>query len=67
MRGIAQGYTDDGKPTWDKSLEQTRVTLEVNSQHSIVQVRGVLNRPATDEEKGILRLWAGEKGIRIMG
>jgi hypothetical protein len=66
-RKIVLGYTEEGKVIWDKSLEQTRITLEVNNQHAIVQIRGVLNRPATDEERGILRLWAGEKGIRIMG
>ena len=66
-RKIVSGYTDEGQPIWDKSLEQTRITLEVNPQSAIVQVRGVLNRLATDEERGVVRLWAGEKGIRIMG
>ena len=64
-RKIAAGSTEEGQLIWDKSLEQTRITIEVNNQYAVVQVRGALNRLPTDEEKGILRLWTGEKGIRI--
>jgi len=67
FRKIVSGYTDAGYLIWDRSQEQTRVTIEVNSQNAIVQVRGRLNRLATDEERGILRMWAGEKGIRTSG
>jgi hypothetical protein len=57
------GCTDEGEILWDKTLEQTRVTIEVNSNRAVVQVRGPLNRQPTDEEKQILRQWAGDKGI----
>lgn len=57
------GYTEEGQILWDKSLEQTRVTIEVNSHRFVVQVRGPLNRQPTEEEARVLRHWAGEKGM----
>jgi len=62
-RKVVKDYSEEGMLIWDKTLEQTRITIEINSSRRIVQVRGPLNRAATDEEKGILRMWAGEKGV----
>ncbi len=58
-------YTEAGQIIWDKTLEQHRVTIEVNSQRAVVQARGLLNCPPTVEERVILRQWAGEKGVRL--
>ena len=66
-RKIVKDYTEVGMVVWDKSLEQTRITIEVNSSRVIVQVRGPLNSPPTDEERKALRLWAGEKGLILRG
>lgn len=63
----AAGYTEEGKVRWDYAQEQTRVTIEVNNQGAIVQVRGLLNRSPNDEEKRILRHWAVENGLRTSG
>jgi hypothetical protein len=57
------GYTDEGQLLWDKTEERTRITIEVNSQRAVVQVRGLLNRLPNEEEKRILRHWAGEYGL----
>ena len=64
-RKAAADVTSEGKIVWDRSMEIERITIEVNSQRSIVQVRGPLNRLPTEEEKFILRLWAGEKGLLL--
>ncbi|HZT41559.1 MAG TPA: PcfJ domain-containing protein [Chthonomonadaceae bacterium] len=64
-RKIAAGCTDDGRIIWDRSLDQTRITIEVNSQRAVVQARGLLNRMPTDEEKRILRHWVGEMGLTL--
>lgn len=61
------GYTEEGALIWDKTMELSRVTIEVNRQRDVVQVRGKLNCAAEPEEKKILRQWAGEKGIRVHG
>lgn len=69
LRGFRKrvaGYTDEGQIVWENTLEQTRITIEVNSQRMVVQVRGALNRLPTDEEKRILRHWTGETGIRLI-
>jgi hypothetical protein len=68
MRAYAKrvtGYTEDGDVVWDGSCEHNRITIEVTSDRTIVQVRGHLNRLPTDDEKKILRLWAGEKGLIV--
>jgi hypothetical protein len=64
-RKIASGYTPEGDIVWDHSMElDQRVTIEVNRQQSaVVQVRGLLNRMPTDEERGVIRHWSGEKGL----
>ncbi len=64
-RKVPVGYTDDGEVVWDKTMEQTRVTIEVNSQRAVVQVRGLMNRGPTDDEKRVLRAWAGEMGLTL--
>jgi hypothetical protein len=61
------GYTYDGGVLWDPKSELARVTIEVNSQRDVVQVRGPLNCKPSDEEKKVLRQWAGEKGLRLHG
>lgn len=63
FRKKAAGYLEDGRILWENSEEQVRLTIEVNNQRTVVQVRGLLNRQPTDAEKLILRHWAGEKGI----
>jgi hypothetical protein len=66
LRGYSKrvaGYTPEGQILWEKENELTRVTIEVNHQRAVVQVRGPLNRQPFQEEKYILRLWAGEKGL----
>jgi hypothetical protein len=60
-------YDCDGNIVWNAVDEFTRITVEVNSQRAIVQVRGALNRAATEEERKILRMWAGEKGFTYNG
>ena len=62
-RKIVGGYHDDGSVIWDRAFETTRVTVEVNAHRMVVQVRGLMNRGPTDEEKLYLRMWAGEKGL----
>jgi hypothetical protein len=66
-RKIVAGYTVEGYVVWDNSVElDQRVTIEVNRQQAaIVQVRGPLNRQPTDYEQGIIRHWAGEKGLLL--
>jgi hypothetical protein len=66
-RKIVGGYTEDGQLIWDRSCELDRVTIEVRSNRTIAQVRGLQNRMATDDEKKVLRAWAGEKGFTIQG
>jgi hypothetical protein len=56
-------YMSDGQTIWSKKCELTRVTIEATSTGDIVQVRGHLNRKANDDEKKIIRQWAGEKGL----
>jgi len=41
------------------------LTLEVNRERTVVQIRGNCNRPATAEERQIVKRWASEKGFRI--
>jgi hypothetical protein len=64
---IVDGYTEEGAVIWNKTLENSRVTVEVNRQREIVQVRGPLNRPPGDDEKKVLRFWTGEKGLVLRG
>jgi hypothetical protein len=66
-RKVVAGYLDDGPLIWDRSYELDRITIEVSSRRTIVQVRGLQNRSATQDEKKILREWAGEKGFTIQG
>ena len=61
----AVGCTEEGEVLWDTSQDQTRLTIEVNSQRTVVQVRGSLNRLPSVEEKRILRHWTGEKGLTL--
>jgi hypothetical protein len=57
---------EDGAIVWDKSTETRRVTIEVHPERgTVAQVRGPLNRMPTDEEKAILRQWAGDKGLIV--
>jgi len=39
----------------------------VNSRRAVVQGRGLLNRAPSEEEKRMLRQWAGEKGLTLGG
>jgi hypothetical protein len=64
-RKKAAGYREDGQVLWENALELTRVTIEVNSQRAVIQMRGLLNRLPTDEEKIVLRHWAGDKGLLL--
>ena len=64
-RKLAIGCTDEGQIHWDNTQEQTRVTIEVNGQRTVVQVRGVLNRLPNVEEKRVMRHWTGEKGLTM--
>src|SRR5258708_10477412 len=46
MRGylkVASGSAEDGQVVLDQSDEQNRITIEVNDQRTIVQLRGLLN------------------------
>lgn len=53
---------DDVEP----SLEQERVTVEVRSAtRQVVQIRGKLNRSATEQEMQSIREWAGAYGLTI--
>lgn len=46
--------------------ELSRLTLEVSpAQRSIVQIRGKMNRGATEEEMRAVRHWAGDQGLKI--
>ena len=63
-RKVAADYTEDGKPIWSREYETRRVTIELNSSRSIVQVRGPLNRPPSGEEQQVLRRWMGERGVQ---
>jgi hypothetical protein len=48
--------------------ELSRITVEVSTHaRAIVQIRGNMNRPATEEEMKGIRLWAGAQGLRISG
>jgi hypothetical protein len=62
---VVADYDAEGAVVWDRSgsLERSRVTVEVNNRREVVQVRGPMNRPPTDEERRFLRHWAGEKGL----
>lgn len=53
-----------GENEYAQGSEATRVTIEVNSNDSIIQVRGNLNRIPTKPENEVIRRWAGEKGYR---
>lgn len=47
-------------------LLRDRLTIEISpAQGAIVQIRGRLNRRATDEEMKVVRLWAGVQGLTI--
>jgi len=61
----ALGTDDDGKVIWDSTQSQTCLTIQVNRQRTVVQVRGRLNRLPNAEEKRILRHWTGEKGLTM--
>ncbi len=65
FRKVAVGYSPDGNIVWDNSLElDRRLTIEVNRQQgAIVLVGGLLNRAPTDDERTLVRHWAGEKGL----
>jgi len=63
-RKFAAGYDAEGKTIWDKNFETRRVTIEVSSSRTIVQVRGPLNRAPSSEEQVILRRWMGERGVQ---
>jgi hypothetical protein len=46
--------------------EDKRVTIEVDVRHrQVVQIRGKLNREASDDEMMVIKLWAGERGFTI--
>ncbi len=62
-RKLVAAYNEDGTPIWDRSFELDRITVEVNNNRMVVQVRGSLNRGATDEEKRLLRQWVGDHGL----
>lgn len=64
-RKIVGGYNDDGTVIWNRSCELERITIEVNSHRMVVQIRGLMNRPPTDNEKLYLRHWAGERGLIV--
>jgi len=64
-RKVRAGYTDEGNIIWDRSSELNRLTVEVNERRTVCQVRGRQNRLPTDDEKKVLRQWAGEKGLVI--
>jgi len=57
------GVDDEGKPVKQKFDELTRVTVEVASDRSICQMKGVLNRMPTPEEASALNQWAGVNGF----
>lgn len=46
-------------------IEKRTVTVEMNSQYEICQVRGIFNRAARPEEKNIITRWAQANGLRI--
>lgn len=52
------------EPEYLKANEMFRVTVEMRNRR-IVQIRGKLNSSAAQNEKQVLRLWAGEHGITI--
>jgi hypothetical protein len=57
------GYSNQDKPLYCRGDEFTRVTIELNANREAVQIRGLQNRPTSDEEREVLRRWAGETGI----
>lgn len=62
-RKVAADYDAEGSPIWDRTFETRRVTIEVSSSRSLIQVKGPLNRAPTPEEREVLRRWTGEKGL----
>jgi len=47
----------------DKCGMERMLTMEMNAQRQLVQIRGFANRPARPEEVAILRRWAAENGL----
>ena len=53
-------------PVVSQELVCKRITLEISpSLRRVVQIRGLNNRRADDEELKIVRLWAGEFGLSL--
>lgn len=65
-RKLAADYDAEGMPIWDRTYETRRVTVEVSSSRTIVQVKGPLNRAPIPEEREVLRRWAAETGITLV-
>ena len=46
--------------------EVSRLTVEISmASREIVQIRGRLNRRASDDEMKLVRMWAGERGFTV--
>ena len=66
--GCARGRVCVFSLRWNYAgiVARHRVTVEVDPQRRmIVQIRGQLNRPATDDEMSVVKLWAAEVGLVI--
>lgn len=64
------GYKDScisgATSIWSLKMNGKRkVTIEVRSNHSIVQARGFANRKTTGEEDNFIRLWANENNLNL--
>lgn len=59
---MLSGVQEDGKPIFSPLNETSRTTVELQGRH-VVQIRGHLNQLPSKHDAGILRLWAGEKGV----
>lgn len=67
LRGWTKGFFGldaDGQPIYRPVSELYRVTVEMRGRE-LVQVRIKLNQTASTHELNMLRLWAGEKGVRM--
>mgnify|MGYP000515667427 CR=1 FL=1 len=51
---------------WEKGKSKSLLTIEVNRQMRIVQMRGVCNRRANKIERNIVKRWANKAGLKIL-
>jgi hypothetical protein len=62
MRWLSKLDASDGS-----AIEFDRLTLEIRTRdRAIVQIRGKLNRRATNEEMAVVKQWAGAHGLLVL-